>query len=81
MPFRLPDRDFDPIEAGVTWKKFTGAGHVASFATPFGNVASADPLLISGAGLDPWARIPFLDRFRAFGAVSRERAVEASRSM
>ena len=32
----LPERDFDPTEAAVTWKVLRDAGHTVRFATPKG---------------------------------------------
>lgn len=51
--FPLPSRDFDPTEVGVTWRVLTAAGHGVSFATPDGKAGAADPIMITGRGLDP----------------------------
>jgi putative intracellular protease/amidase len=50
----LPSRDFDPSEVAVSWKVLRDAGHEVIFATPQGAVAAADPLMLSGEGLDVW---------------------------
>jgi len=67
----LPDRDFDPTEAAVTWRVLTEAGHPVSFATPSGRAARADPSMITGAGLDLWGRIPLLREFPLVGLILR----------
>jgi putative intracellular protease/amidase len=69
--FCLPDRDFDPTEAAVTWRILTEAGHEASFATPSGKPARADPSMITGQGLDVWGRIPVLKTFPLVGLMLR----------
>src|SRR3546814_20281556 len=50
--FPLPSRDFDPTEVGVTWRVLTAAGHGVSVATPDGQAAAADPIMITGRGLE-----------------------------
>lgn len=47
----LPTRDFDPTESAVSWSVLSKAGHKVSFATPKGQVAKADPIMVTGAGL------------------------------
>ncbi len=69
--FCIPDRDFDPTEVAVPWQVLTLAGHAAFFATPSGAAGRADPSMITGEGLDPWAVIPGLSRIRAFGLILR----------
>jgi putative intracellular protease/amidase len=69
--FALPDRDFDPTEAAVTWRILTAAGHDASFATPSGKPGQADPSMITGQGLDVWGRIPVLKQFPLVGLMLR----------
>jgi putative intracellular protease/amidase len=56
----LPSRDFDPSEVAVSWKVLRGRGHTVSFVTPDGSAAVADPLMLSGVGLDLWGFIPGL---------------------
>lgn len=67
----LPNRDFDPTEAGVAWKLMTEAGFTVHFATPFGVRAHADPLMLHGEGLDPWGRVPGLRKLRLAGLALR----------
>jgi putative intracellular protease/amidase len=67
----LPARDFDPTEAAVSWKILRGAGHDVVFATPRGERAACDPLMITGVGLDPWGWIPLLKKIRVIGLVLR----------
>ena len=67
----LPDRDFDPTEAGVTWKVLHDAGYQVEFATPRGGVARGDAMMLSGEGLDPWGWIPVLKKVRLIGLVLR----------
>lgn len=67
----LPSRDFDPTEAALSWKIIRSAGHDVVFATPDGRRAHADPIMLSGAGLDPWGWVPGLDRMRLLGLLLR----------
>jgi putative intracellular protease/amidase len=64
MPARvllpLPARDFDPSEAAVSWRILARAGHAVVFATPDGRPATADEIMLTGKGLDPWGAIPLL---------------------
>jgi hypothetical protein len=69
--FPLPSRDFDPSEAGVSWRVLTQLGHRVSFATPDGRQAQCDPMMITGRGLDPWSFVPVLDRVRVVGLILR----------
>jgi putative intracellular protease/amidase len=75
MPARvlipLPRRDFDPTEAAVSWKVLRSLGHEVVFATPDGQPAAADHIMVTGEGLDPWSRIPVLRRIKLIGAVLR----------
>jgi putative intracellular protease/amidase len=70
----LPRRDFDPTEAAVSWKILTEAGHKFTFATPDGAPSAADPVMLSGEGLDPWGFIPGLKKIRAIGLALRAHA-------
>lgn len=70
----LPRRDFDPTEAAVSWKILREAGHQVIFATPDGQRAAADPLMISGEGLDAWGFIPLLKKLRFIGLMLRAAA-------
>ena len=67
----LPHQDFDPTEAAISWRIIRDAGHKVLFATPDGQRAYADPLMISGEGLDPWGLIPGLKKLRLIGLVLR----------
>ena len=67
----LPRRDFDPTEVCITWTILRAAGHELRFATPDGQRAHADPLMISGQGLDAWGWIPGLRQVRLIGLMLR----------
>jgi putative intracellular protease/amidase len=67
----LPQRDFDPTEVAVPWAILTAAGHRVVFATPDGQPAQADRLMLTGEGLDAWGWIPGLRRLRLIGLVLR----------
>jgi len=67
----LPLRDFDPSEAAVSWSILRNAGHEIIFATPTGQVAAADPIMLSGIGLDFWSRIPGLRQLKLIGLLLR----------
>jgi putative intracellular protease/amidase len=70
----LPNRDFDPSEAAVTWLILAGLGSIVAFATPEGQPASADPLMLSGEGLDLWGRVPVLRKLKCLGLLLRANA-------
>jgi putative intracellular protease/amidase len=70
----IPSRDFDPTEVAISWEVLAGAGHRVSFATPLGQVAAADPLMLTGEGLDLWGFIPGLRKFKLLGLVLRANA-------
>jgi len=63
----IPNHDFDPTEVAVSWKVLKDAGHQIVFATPDGNRGAADPIMLSGEGLDPWGFVPLLRKFRVIG--------------
>ena len=44
----LPSCDFDPTESAVPWRVLTAAGHEVIFATPDGQPAAADEVVIRG---------------------------------
>jgi len=67
----LPRFDYDPTEVAVSWKILTAAGHRVAFATPDGRTARADPVMLSGIGLDFWSRVPGLQRLRCIGLLLR----------
>jgi putative intracellular protease/amidase len=70
----LPSRDFDPTEVAVSWSVLTGRGHRVSFATPDGRPGAADPIMVSGRGLDPWSAVPLLGRLKMIGLMLRANA-------
>jgi putative intracellular protease/amidase len=67
----IPSHDFDPSEVAVTWKVLKDAGHELHFATPDGRRGYADPIMLSGEGLDPWGFIPVLRKIRLIGLMLR----------
>jgi putative intracellular protease/amidase len=67
----LPARDFDPSEAAVSWQVLVNAGHVVAFATPDGQPAVADDMMLTGQGLDPWGAIPLLRNLPLIGFLMR----------
>ena len=67
----LPSCDYDPSEVAVSWQTLTAAGHRVAFATPDGRPAAADPLMLSGEGLDLWGFVPLLRRLKALGLLLR----------
>jgi len=69
----LPNRDFDPSEVAVSWQLLRAAGHRVRFATPDAQMAVGDPLMLTGEGLDPWARLPGLRRLKLLGLLLRAR--------
>jgi putative intracellular protease/amidase len=69
--FLLPARDFDPSEAAVSWQVLTRAGHKIDFATPDGQPAVADDIMLTGQGLDPWGAIPLLRNLPLAGLLLR----------
>jgi len=67
----LPCADFDPSEAGVSWRTLAAAGHDVVFATPNGRAAHADPVMVTGIGLDFWSRVRGLRQLRLVGLALR----------
>ena len=67
----LPSYDFDPTEVSVPWKILRDAGHQVEFATVDGNRGFADPMMISGEGLDPWGWITGLKKLKIIGLLLR----------
>ncbi|TXH77637.1 MAG: thiJ/pfpI-family protein [Lysobacteraceae bacterium] len=67
----LPHRDCDPSEVAISWRLLREAGHVCVFATPEGAPALADPVMLSGEGLDAWGCVPGLRKLRAIGLLLR----------
>lgn len=70
----LPRRDYDPTEVAVSWQILRAAGHEFVFATPDGQPAAADPVMLSGEGLDPWGFVPGLRKLRLIGLALRAHA-------
>jgi len=70
----LPSRDFDPTEVAVPWRVLPDAGHEVVFATPDGHPGAADPIMLSGEGLDPWGFLPVLRKIRIVGLSLRANA-------
>lgn len=70
----IPSHDFDPSEVAVTWKVLRDSGHELHFATPDGRRGYADPIMLSGEGLDPWGFIPILKKVRLIGLLLRAQA-------
>jgi putative intracellular protease/amidase len=70
----VPANDFDPTEVALSWQILLAAGHTLHFATPDGKRGYADPLMLSGAGLDAWGWIPGLKKLRLLGLLLRARA-------
>ncbi len=67
----LPARDFDPSEAAVSWQVLVNAAHVVAFATPDGQPAVADDMMLTGQGLDPWGLVPLLRNLPLIGLLMR----------
>lgn len=67
----LPNNDFDPTEAAVSWDVIRSAGHHVVFATEDGRRPFADPLMITGEGLDPWGFIPIAKKLKLIGLILR----------
>ncbi len=65
----IPRRDFDPTEVAVSWEVLTGLGHNVVFATPDGETAAGDELMLTGEGLDPWGWVPGLRKVGLVGRV------------
>lgn len=65
----IPRRDFDPTEVAVSWEVLTGLGHDVVFATPDGETATGDELVLTGEGLDPWGWVPGLRKVALVGRV------------
>ncbi len=65
----IPRRDFDPTEVAVSWEVLRHLGHEVVFATPGGDTAEGDELMLTGEGLDPWAWVPGLRKVALVGRV------------
>ena len=53
----LPTYGSDPTEVAIPWKIFTGNGVNVVFATPDGDIATTDTLMLEGKGLGIWKSI------------------------
>ena len=71
MLIPIPLCDFDRSEVAVSWQVLTARGHRVFFATPNGHPGQADPVMLTGIGLDPWGRVPGLRRIRIVGLLLR----------
>lgn len=67
----LPRRDFDPTEVAVSWQVLSAHGHTVIFTTPDGQPAAADPIMLSGRGLDPWSPLPLVGHIKIMGLLLR----------
>ncbi len=67
----LPEEDFDPTEVAVSWKVLGLLGHTVRFATPEGQMARADDIMVTGRGLDPWGFVPGLNHLVVVGRLLR----------
>lgn len=63
----LANRDFDPSEVAIPWQILRDNGYQVLFATEDGRQGHADPLMLTGQGLDPWGFIPGLNQIRLIG--------------
>jgi len=70
----LPLRDYDPSEVAVTWRILAEEGYRIVFSTPDGQAARADPLMLSGEGLDLWSKIPVMRKIKCLGLLLRANA-------
>ena len=71
----IPNRGFDPTEAGVPWRLMHSRGHRVAFATPDGNQGQADPTLITGKELGLLGRFMMAD---ANGRLAYEEMTQAA---
>ena len=53
----------------MTWQVLRASGHAVTFATPGGERAAADPVMLTGIGLDFWSRLPVLRNVKLVGAL------------
>ena len=70
----LANDDFDPSEVVIPWQLCKAQGFEVKFATCGGKQANADPLMLSGEGLDPWGFIPILRKIPLLGLTLRAKA-------
>ncbi|RZI44504.1 thiJ/pfpI-family protein [Herbaspirillum sp. HC18] len=74
----IPLTDFDPTEVAVPWKILSQRGHRVVFATPDGQRAEADALMLTGEGLDLWGWMPGLKKLKLLGLALRANAAARS---
>ena len=74
----IPDRDFDPTEAAVSWQVLTAAGDRVVFATETGVPGTADDIMVTGRGLDVWSAIPIVGRATFIGRFLRANKAPAT---
>ena len=55
----------------MSWRVLVNAGHAVSFATPDGQPAVADDMMLTGRGLDLWGAIPLLRNLPLVGLLMR----------
>ena len=65
----IPARDFDPTEVAVSWSVLRRLGHAVVFATPDAQPGQADPVMLTGQGLDLWGWLPGLRRITLVGRI------------
>ena len=70
----IPNTDFDPSEAAVSWSVLKRLNHSIAFATPDGQPGKADDLMLTGEGLDIWGFIPGVRHLVAIGRLMRANA-------
>ena len=63
----IPNHDFDPTELSVPWLIAHNAGHDIEFATIDGDRGYADPIMVTGKGLDPWGWVPGINNLKLMG--------------
>lgn len=69
--FILPSHDFDPSEVAISAKIIRNNGYMIEYATPKGEIAKPDEIMLYGRGLDIWGNIPILNNFILFGRFLR----------
>jgi len=53
----IPSYGFDPTEVAIPWKLLSENGCKITFATPKGNKAEGDKIMLKGEGLGPFKNI------------------------
>ncbi|MET3130957.1 putative intracellular protease/amidase [Oxalobacteraceae bacterium GrIS 1.11] len=67
----LPGMDFDPTEVAISWQTLQRRGVEVVFASPDGQRATPDALMLDGEGLDVWGAIPLLKKIKLLGLLLR----------